>query len=157
MNPFRKLLVLAVNELVSKNYISLELEDKTQDSHLIKDTPPGYLLTEIAGEPAAINWNGIGHGELRISVWWKYMHELHPDKEYERFEVQRPFTHRRHYPNFVGVTCSAWFERFTGKYIQGYGNKKIFDTYMRRGEKRNLERLPNPTANGFDSEGKWFL
>lgn len=157
MNPFRKLLVLAVNELVSKNHISLEIEEKYQSIHEIKDVPPGFLVTSLAGEPAVINWNGIGYGELRISVWWKYIHELNPNRQYEKFTTNNPVTRKKHYPKFVGVTCSAWFERLTGKYIQGRGNRNIFDTYIRRGEKINLERLPNPTANGFDSEGKWFL
>lgn len=137
MNGHRKLLVLAMNELLKRKLISLD-GDGEQD---------GHLVTNIAGENTVIIWHPIGCQELRLSVWWKYDHSRHPQANLtgsmrEQFQTSSPLAKRQHYPSFVGTTVSGWFERKTGKNLQGYGCDCLFDIYTRRGEERILKDSP---------------
>jgi hypothetical protein len=118
-----------------------------------------HIETTIAGESAIIAWSGIGFGEVRISVWWKYDHRRHPQANLtsryrEGFRTTSPLAKRRDYPKFVGVICSAWLERRDGKYLQGRGSQHIFETYARKGELELLKRLPNPRPQGYELEGR---
>ncbi|MGQ2979197.1 MAG: hypothetical protein ACT6Q9_05810 [Polaromonas sp.] len=150
MHNLRKLLVLAVNQLLERRLISLDGENEQ-----------GHLLTTIAGEPSVVNWRGIGSQELQISVWWKYDHSKHPQADLqgsyrETFTGTAPLAKSQHYPKFVGAFASAWLERSTAKHLQGRGAKHIFKHYVRRGESENLDAIPTPVPNGFDAEGKFF-
>ncbi len=152
MNGYRKLLVLAINELVKRKLISLDGDDEKG----------GHVITDIAGENTVIAWHGIGFQELRVSVWWKYDHSRHPQANMtgpyrEEFRTTRPLAKRKYYPNFVGVTVSGWVERKTGKHLQGHGHDRLFDIYTRRGEKKNLEALPDSIPNDFKTEGQFFI
>lgn len=153
MNPHRKLLVAAVNQLLDEKLISLDGEDENYS-----DT--GHIITEIFGYTTAIMWANIGFEELRISVWWKYDHSLHPQANLtgnsrENFTTEKPLAKRQHYKKFVGVVASGWLERKDGKCIQGKNNRAIFEIYTRKGEKEELEGISDPQPNGFKSEGKF--
>lgn len=153
MDPHRKLLVLATNELLKRGLISLDGGgvDRSDDR--------GHLLTEIAGERSALQWNDVGFEELRITVWWKYDHEKHPQREAlgtsrEEFCTPLPLAKMVHFPKFIGAAASGWLERKAGKYLQGYGQRGIFDKYTRRGELVYLNALANPIPIGFAAEGQ---
>jgi len=152
MDSHRKLLVLATNELLKRNLISLDSEEDAR----------GHVMATIAGENAVIMWRGIGWGELEISVWWKYDHAHHPQANLEgnareEFKTSSPLAKRQHYPKFVGVTVSGWIERKTTKHLQGKKHDSLFAVYTRRGEKETLDALPDPIPDGFKAEGKFFM
>lgn len=155
MNPYRKLMVLGLNELLSRKLLSLEWDGKSNE-----DT--AHIEATIAGHNAIIAWSGIGFGEVRISVWWKYDHSKHPQANLtgnsrESFSCSSPLAKRQHYPKFVGVVCSAWLERQEGKYLQGEGSHSLIEKYTRKGELEYLKQLPNPAPLGYESEGRFHM
>lgn len=157
-NPYRNLITAAINELIKAELITLagkssDAPDRENDGHCFAD---------LFGFPSVILWQDIGFDELRISVWWKYVHEKHPQANLtgnrkERFSMSSPLADKSKFKNFVGVVASAWLERKNGKYIQGKNNKAIFDVYTRKGEKSKLENLPIQTPEGFKTEGKFHF
>lgn len=154
MNPYRKLVTIALNKAIEAGKISLDWSGQKQES--------GFLTTIIAGKNTVINWSDVGFGEIRISVWWDYEHDKHPQAHMEgqykeTFQTSEPLAKKQRYKDFVGIVCSAWIERDSGRYIQGYGNDSIFDRYTRRGEIEKIKSLLNPTPNGFLTEGKFFM
>lgn len=162
MTPLHKLAVMAVNKLLECKVITLEAPDENATTPKEK----GHLFTDLAGKPTVINWNSIGQGELRISVWWDYDHSKHPQAypdlpdsspNKETFNTGKPLAKKHHYPKFVGVTLSFWFERKTGKWIQCQnGVFKGFDRYIRRDMTEELKKLPSVVPNGFKASGRYF-
>ncbi|WP_321324964.1 hypothetical protein [Thiomicrorhabdus sp.] len=155
MNPYRKLVTLALNKAIESGKISLNWDNKERQES-------GYLITSIAGENTVINWSDASFGEIRISVWWNYDHNQHPQANMrapykECFQTSLPLAKRQRYKEFVGIVCSAWIERDSGRHIQGYGNESIFDRYTRKGELQKVKVLPNPEPLGFEIEGKFFM
>jgi hypothetical protein len=154
MNSHRKLLVLALNELLERKLVSLDDPGNGADGS-------GHLSVLLAGSPSMITWNDISGGEQRLSVWWKYDHSRHPQANLEgnareTFSGSSPLAKSQHYPKFVGVTASCWVERRTGKWLQGRGRENLFDVYTRRNELAALEALPDPIPMGYKAEGKFF-
>lgn len=157
MNPYRNLFVAAINELLKNNLISLKDQGK-----VLPEKEKGHHFIQLFGFPSVILWQDIGFEELRISVWWKYDHSLHPQANLtgnarENFNTSSPLANRVHYKKFVGVVASVWLERKTGNYIQGKNNEAIFDVYTRSGEKAALEKLPLQKPEGFKIEGKFYI
>lgn len=153
MNPYRKLLVAAVNELLDSKHISLDGKDENFSQS-------GHIITNLFGYTTVILWTDIGFEELRVSVWWKYDHSLHPQANLtgssrENFTLEKPLAKKQHYKKFVGVVASAWLERRDGKHLQGKKNRAIFEVYTRRGEKEELETILDPKPKGFKAEGKF--
>lgn len=151
INPYKKLLIAALNELLNRKLVSLTAPDDSVDEK-------GHVFLEIFGYPSVVMWDDIGFEELRISVWWKYDQTLHPQANLtgnakESFSCASPLANKVHYNKFVGVTASGWLERKAGKYLQGKGNRGIFEIYTRKGEKAELEKIVAPAPNGFDIEG----
>lgn len=152
INPHRKLLIAATNELLNRNLISLNAPNDSTDES-------GHAFLEIFGHPSVVMWNDIGFEELRISVWWKYNHSLHPQANLtgnfrENFNCASPLANRNHFKKFVGITVSGWLERKVGKYLQGKDNRGIFEIYTRKGEKTELAKMPVPEPNGYKMEGR---
>lgn len=155
VNPYRNLLVAAINALLDKNLITL-------DTAKTKVQQNGYFFVDLFGFPSVVLWQDIGFEELRISVWWKFNHSKHPQANLtgnarENFNTSSPLANRYHYKNFVGVVISGWLERKTDKYIQGKSNECIFDRYIRKGEKVELEKLHSQQPKGFKIEGKFHI
>lgn len=155
MDPYRKLLVLGLNEILSRGLLSLNWDGESKET-------TSYVETLIAGHNSIVSWSDVGLGEVRISVWWKYNHSKHPQANLtgntrKSFSLPSPLAKRQHYQKFVGVVCSAWLERDYGKYIQGEGNDHIFEKYTRKNELEYLKRLPNPIPNGFKPEGRFHM
>jgi hypothetical protein len=153
MNPYRKLLVAGVNELLDKKQISLDGIDENFSQS-------GHIITNLFGYSTVIMWADIGFEELRVSVWWKYDHSLNMKANFtgnsrEDFILEKPLAKRQQYKKFVGVTASGWLERNDGQYIQGEKNRAIFEIYTRRGEKEELESISDPKPKGFKSEGNF--
>ncbi len=42
------------------------------------DTESNYLECKLLEKPTIINWNYIGFGEIRMSVWWNFDKTKHP-------------------------------------------------------------------------------
>jgi hypothetical protein len=152
VHPYRKLLVLAVNHLIDEGLIDLNAQQDVK----------GHTQTTIAGRNTAINWTGIGCGEIRIAVWWDYDHSKHPQANLqgnfrESFQTGSPLAKRQHFPKFVGVVVSCWLEREKGKYLQGREGDFLPDRYARRGALAELEALPDPIPNGYAAEGRKHL
>lgn len=157
MNPYRKLLIAATNELLDRGLITLNGKGGAY-SH----AEDGHLFLDLFGYPSVVLWSDIGFEELRITVWWKYNHALHPQANLsgnaqEKFSMSSPLASRHLYKNFVGLTVSAWLERRTGKHLQGKNQDSLFDIYTRKGEKTALEKLHCPKPKGFLAEGKFFM
>lgn len=157
LDPYRNLLIAGTNELLKSNFISLHYsEDETQYK---KD---GYLLTEIFGFPSVVIWRETSFEEIIISVWWKYNHKLHPQAELtgnsrERFTSSSPLAKRSQYKKFVGITATAWLERKDGKYLMGQKKERIIDVYTRKGEKTELQKMPQQSPLGYETEGKFYF
>lgn len=64
MTPLHKLAIMALNELLSRQAITLDAPDTDGQS----SGETGFIRTQLAGKPTIINWNDIGHGEMRVSV-----------------------------------------------------------------------------------------
>lgn len=162
MTPLHKLAVMAVNELLDRNAITLDVPATGDQS----GGETGHIYTQLAGKPGVIIWRDIGHGELCISVWWDYDQSKHPQAypelpdgapTKECFTTSSPLAKRQHYPKFVGVTLSFWFERKTGKWIQCHnGTFTGHDMYIRRGMLSALKALPTVTPKGFKATGRFF-
>lgn len=155
MNPYRKLLVLGLNEILSRGLLSLNWDGESRET-------TSYIETLIAGHNSIVSWSETGLGEVRISVWWKYNHSKDPQTNLtgnaqESFTSPSPLAKRQHYPKFVGVVCSAWLERDYGKYIQGEGNHHLSKKYTRKNELEYLKRLLNPIPSGFKAEGRFHM
>ncbi|MDX3806560.1 MAG: hypothetical protein QHC89_09175 [Bosea sp. (in: a-proteobacteria)] len=157
MHELRKIMVLGLNEAVKQGRIFMDAPPT--DAPTDED---GYLMTDIAGRPAVVNWDSLSSGEMRISVWWDYDHSKHPQADAsgnarESFLQSQPLANENHYRRFVGVTVSGWLERKTGKHLQGKGKEHLFEVYMRRGSKELLQKLPDPKPIGYEAEGKFFM
>lgn len=155
MNPYRKLLVFGLNEILSRGLLSLDWDGSSDES-------TSHIEIQIAGHNSIVSWSGAGFGEVRISVWWKYDHNKHPQANLEgnareTFSTPSPLAKRQHYPKFVGVVCSAWLERDKGKYLQGKGSHHLIEKYTRKNELGNLKQIPNPIPNGFEPEGRFHM
>lgn len=155
MNPYRKLLVLGLNEILSRELLSLNWDGETS-------VATSHIETTIAGHNSIVSWSDAGFGEVRISVWWKYDHNQHPQANLmgnsrESFSSPSPLAKRKHFPKFVGVVCSAWLERDKGKYLQGNDNDHLIEKYTRKGELELLTRLPNPIPQRFEPEGRFHM
>lgn len=148
MDDYRNLIVHATNLVLANDLISTAPGTETKD---------GHIICELLSFSTAICWHDAGFDEIRISVWWKYNHDRHPQKQDESFNLTIPLAKRKFYPNFVGVTASAWMERRNGPHIQGVGRNNIFDIYTRQGERSSLKSQPRAIANGFKSEGKFYM
>jgi hypothetical protein len=151
MHHHRKLLVLGINHLLQAGEITLDE----------KEIPSGHVFVPIAGKPSVILWSSIGLGELRVSVWWNYDHEKHPQANLsgnyrENFTTSAPVAKRSKYSQFVGATASGWLERKEGKWLQGTGFHGIFDAYVRRDARNQLATLQDPTPVDYASEGRFF-
>jgi hypothetical protein len=152
MNIHRKLLIYGLNKILADGLLSLDENDHRE----------GHLIAELMGKNSVVIWAGISAGEVRLSVWWDYDHAKHPQannvgNSRESFTGTSPLAKSQHYPKFVGAFVSGWLERETAKHLQGKGGDGLFETYTRRGMKDALISLPNPMANGYLPEGKFFL
>lgn len=155
-DPYRNLLVAAVNKLIEEKYISLILGNVNEEQE------KGHIFLELFEHNSVIIWRNIGYGELSISVWWKYDHSKHPqanlDGSYrENFNLSKSLANKSHYRKFVGVTASCWLERMTGKYIQGKNRRGLFDIYTRKGELEILKELPLQKPKGYDISGHFHI
>lgn len=154
MSPLRNLLVIATNHLVKNACINL-------DSSKDESEPSGHFFTEIGGKKSVIIWQGINCEEIRISVWWDYSHENHPQANSvgaskEMFQTSQPLAKPQHYPKFIGAMVSGWLERKTSKHLQGEDSEGLFDTYIRRSSKETLGRLPKTDGHGFETTGEYY-
>ena len=152
VDPYRNLLVGAINTLVLENKISLNSKDSNNQNE------NGYIFRKLFGHSSLIRWRGIGYHELEISVWWKYDKLNDPMSSYsENFNSTAPLAPKNLYPNFVGTTASCWLERLDGKYIQGYKRKNIFHVYTRRGELKALKEIPRVKPAGYKDSGPFYI
>lgn len=149
MNSYRKLFVLALNELMEQKLLALNWDGSSRSDD-------GFFETEIAGKTTVINWQDHGSGEILLTVWWNYDESRDP-RATEKFRSQTPLAHKSRYPDFVGIVASIWLEREKGKYLQGVGSNYITNKYVRKGELDILKALPNPTPNGYLAEGKFHF
>lgn len=137
MHPTRKLMVLAINELLDQGKISLTSSGED-----------GVIHCKLAGKPSSITYREISFDELSIVVWWDYEFagrwpSQQNVKEYMR--KGRP-----------GGTLVGWLERRTGPYVMGGKNNTLLCDVMRRDLRALLKEIPVPTANGFLPYGRMF-
>ncbi len=157
IHKYRRLLVLAVNELLKKGCISLDYINDERDEKEF-----GHLQTKLVGFESIILWRNIGYGELKVSVWWNYNHSKHPQAEmegdmYEKFDHESPLAKKTSYQNFVGAVISGTLERKTGKYLMGKNSDGISRIYLRKDMGDILNNLVSPTATGYSPEGKFHF
>ena len=155
-DPYRNLLVAAINKLIEEKYISLDLEGINQLEE------KGHVVLELFKHNSVILWSNRGFGELLISVWWKYDHSKHPQanlegNQRENFSSPEPLAKKDHYRKFVGVVASCWLERKNNKHIQGKNREHITVDYTRKGELEILKELPTQKPNGYDISGPFYL
>jgi len=155
MHENRRLLVLAVNELLKQKCITLDYngDDKVAESEC------GHIRTVLAGFESVILWRNIGYGELSISIWWNYDHSKHPQAELdgskrENFTSNTPLAKKSKYSDFVGAVVSGHLERKDGKYLMGKNTNFLTRTYLRQNMSDSLKNLEIPDPDGYSSEGK---
>lgn len=158
MYPHRKLLILGTNILLERKLISLKADEDDYGT----ENQKGHIFVDIENNLSVVLWENIGFSELRISVWWKYNHDKHPQANLsgnarENFRTSEPLAKRSKYRDFVGVTVSGWLERRTGKYLMGKGRRGLTGLYTRKDDKLELEKLPIPKPNGYLPEGKFIM
>ncbi|MBX3165400.1 MAG: hypothetical protein KF900_13075 [Bacteroidetes bacterium] len=158
VNPYRNLLVAAINELIDGNHISLNPIFANTEQEIQER---GHIFLNLFGQPSVILWSNRGFEELLISVWWKYDHNKHPQANLkgnskENFSLPRPLAKRQLYKRFVGVIVTCYLERKTGKYIQGK-NREHITTYIRKGELDGLNKIPIQKPKGYKISGPFHL
>jgi hypothetical protein len=152
MNYHRKLLAEGLSQAIAQGLISIEAPD---DDGYTNES--GHAMFGVAGRPSVFIWESIGHGELKISIWWDYDHSKNPAASRECFSTVGPLAKKARYPEFIGAIASAHLERKTGSYIQGYGREGMFDTYLRRGERDIIDSFATLRPNAFRAEGEFLL
>ena len=155
-DPYRNLLVAAINKLIEEKHISLAFEGTNQRED------EGHVFIELFNQNSVIIWRDIGFGELQISVWWKYNNDKHPQVDLEgeckeNFRLTKPLARKRFYREFVGVVVSCWLERKDSKHIQGKNREHISIHYSRRRELESLKELPEQKPKGYEVSGKFYL
>ena len=156
VDPYRNLIVAALNKLVEGNYISLLPNTSNIDQE------SGHIFLDLFGEPSVILWIDGGFDELIISVWWKYDHSKHPQANLEgnareNFNMAEPLADKRHYKKFVGIVTRCWLERRNGQYLQGKNRDYVSVTYTRKGELDHLKKLPIQNPLGYKSFGPFHM
>ncbi len=156
-DPYRNLIVAAVNELLQQKKINFDV-DKEQPGKA--GDMDGHFLTKLFGQHCAILWREISYQELIITVWWKYDHSKNPQanltgNERENFN-DTPLADKRHYKKFVGAVVYGWLERLTDNYLMGNDSEHIGKYYVRKGEKIKLEELPFVKPEGYQADGKFY-
>ena len=156
VDPYRNLIVAALNKLVEGNYISLLPNTSNIDQE------SGHIFLDLFGEPSVILWIDGGFDELIISVWWKYDHSKHPQANLEgnareNFNMAEPLADKRHYKKFVGIVTRCWLERRNGQYLQGKHRDYVSVTYTRKGELDHLKKLPIQNPLGYKSFGPFHM
>jgi hypothetical protein len=73
----------------------------------------------------------------------------------EQYKTDQPLAKRSKYINFVGVVCSIWVERKSGKYLQNRDGRGIFRSYIRACDKKELCSIPNCRPLGFELTGRF--
>ena len=68
----KHLLGHALNELLARGLVTLDPADDVSES---------YVECNLCGKPSLINWEGISHDEVRISIWWNYDKTSHPQHQ----------------------------------------------------------------------------
>jgi hypothetical protein len=160
MDSHRKILIYGINELLSRKLITLN--PPGEYSSAFEENEKGHHFVDLLNYPSVILWSNVGFQELRVSVWWKYDHSLHPQAELtgnakENFLTAQPLAKRQHYKKFVGVTVSGWLERKDSKHLQGKQREALFDIYTRAGEKDEMEKFPIPKPAGYKAEGQFYI
>ena len=142
------------------------IENKIVDMSSTKDADSGYLECSLLGESSVIIWRYIGYGEIILAVWWQFDKTKHPQHAdgfrgikpaencLESFSCTSPLAIRSKYKDFVGVVCSTYVERKTGKYLQTDNGTFINDVYVRRSTAKDLMTIPDCVPNGFSLAGK---
>ena len=158
MNLYRKILILAINEIVQRQLISLNVNG----NHMPDEKEFGHIFADLDGVPSVIFWENIGYDELQVSVWWNYDHSKNPKADScggakEQFLALSPIAKRRHYRKFVGATVTAWLERKNGLFIQGIGRNGFIEKYMRKTDRSRLQALPTPVPQGYRAEGEFHM
>lgn len=154
INHYRKLLVYAVNELLTAGLVSLDdvKEVDECDSHV--------HFAEIAGRPSAILWRGIGHEELRIAIWWDFDRERYegywPQGQAHKYNSAGLLVPKNLRSQMVGATAAGWLERRDGKWLQGKGGEAILWRYLRTGSKELIDNLPTPAPLGYATSGRFM-
>ncbi len=157
-DPYRNLIVEAINELLKKEKINFNVDQEQLGKAGDMD---GHLLTKLFGQNCAILWREISYQELIITVWWKYDHSKNPQADLEGNERESfndtPLADKRHYKKFVGAVVYGWLERLTDHCLMGKDGENIGKYYVRQGAKMELENLPFVKPEGFKAEGKFYL
>ena len=164
-DPHRNLLVIATNHLVRESLISLEAPEdyEARQLHTSREKrEKGHVFTEVAGRRTMISWGDVGFEELRISVWWDYDHNNHPQANHtgsykEKFRTPSPLAKKEKYKDFVGVVCSGWLERKESKHLQGHNKQNLFQIYTRKQNREALKSIPKTKSLGYLSEGRFYM
>lgn len=148
MSIFRILLAHSLNQALQEKLLSLETSganDYTKEN--------GWAKLIIADRPSIFAWHSIGFDELKIGVWFDYVHENNPAAAREEYSASGPLAKKYRFPEFIGAFAAGWLERRTGIYIQGFGDDGVLDPYCRRSSKSYLQNLSAPVPLGFLMEG----
>ncbi len=138
-HKMRDLLCLGLNELVEKNLIDLKTTKETHGSH----------FSEILGKPSKTTWEGIGHGEIRLTVWWGIKQGL--------IDSSSSLPSNRNIKDALQTACSIWIERKNGIWLQGKGGEYLFDTYCSLEVRRELLSIEKVEPNGYRKEGEFYM
>ncbi len=134
----RDLLCLALNDLVEKNLINLNETQNTKGAH----------FSEILGKSSKTTWDSIGHGEIKLTVWWGIKQGL--------IDSSGSTPLNRNIKDALQAACSIWIERKNGIWLQGKGSEYLFDTYCSREVRPELLSIKEVEPIGYKKEGAFY-
>ena len=135
----RDLLCEGLNQIIEKNLIDLS---STEDIS-------GALKLNIFQKPSKVSWHGIGHGEVRVTVWWNIKEKCKDN------ESTTPLN--KNFKEALDVCCSGWLERKDGLWLQGKKGNNLLDTYCCKEARNDLMLIPDVIPNGYNKEGKFYM
>jgi len=138
-SKLRNLLVYGINEAVQR---------KSIDLGSLKDVE-GHFYFELFDKPSKFYWTGIGHGEVRVTIWWGIKSNCKDSNS------TKPLNKKINAA--LDACCSGWLERKDGLWLQGKDGDPLLDAYCSATADEELNSIPKISGKGFNNEGKFFM
>lgn len=119
--------------------------DKTKHPQHLEGGYKNRIILDNLSEKEQMKYAGTNKG---IYTW---------SNSVETFSLAEPLAKPSKYIDFVGVLCSSWIERETGKYLQIKDGQHIYPSYIRKSDKKALCSIPDCIPLDFELEGRFHM
>ena len=135
----KNLLVAGVNEAINQEFIILSsLEDAN-----------GQFYFDLFGKPSKFIFSGIGHGEIRVTIWWGIKAECKDSNGTQPLN--------KNVNDALEACCSGYLERKDGKWLQDDERGGIYDCYCSVTANKELDSVKKVKSEGFNAKGKFYM